>query len=1113
MITGAGSRLIVAAAIFALHPPLPAQSTKAELFGVLRDASGLAIQAATVELIHIGTESKTTVRTGPDGGYHFFALPAGEHRIAAAKAGFRTLERSGIALRVGDQIALDLQLEVGEFSQSMIVTAAAPLLRTARGTTSFVVEQKKVASLPLDGRNFVPLIALSPGVNLPPGNLLPRINGSRPRVSEYIYDGVSVLQPEPGQVAFYPIVDAIEEFRVETNSYSAEYGRSNGGVIMVNQKSGSNSLHGALFEFFRNESLNARNLFATTGPKPRFRRNQYGFVVGGPIQKNRTFFFADWQGTRLDTGVVRTSTVPTSAQRRGVFSQAIFDPRTTRLSGGVYSRDPFPGNTVPAAAVDQATQAVVDRYPAPNVFSGANEATANNYRRVGSDTTAQDQFDLRLDRHLGTRHRIFGRYAYLRDDSAPATPLPDGSGTFAATYIGKTLTRADSIVGEHSWTVTPAAVNQFRFGFTRRGFDRSALATGQPASQVSRIPNIPLTSFSDVLPTYDVVGFQQLGPPANGNSRFTTSVTQLIDNYSWTKGRHSLKTGADIRLERLDVLQPPSPTGNFQFTNIFTASLGATGTPAANTGNGFASFLLGQVTRFSIDAQSEVLGPRATIAELFVQDDWRVSRRLSVNLGVRYTLNFPSTVADDRGAVFNLNTQKLDYLGQSGFPRAARNLEKRNFGPRVGLAHKITDSFVLRSGYSLTWIEQAGITTPFTTPLFPFIQTLGQQTLDNIVPAFVLSQGPTVKAQPTTPDAGLGQGVFGVQRDNRSGYAQQWNLSLQKTLGENWSFEVGHLGSKLTRLGVPDINLNQLTVEQLGSGSQLTQQVPNPYVGQLPPNSPLGTPTIARAQLLRPYPRFTTVTLYRNNIGHSTYHSFQSRIEKRFSRGLTFSVAYTFSRLIDDAGAVFDSAVLTGPVANFQAADSFNKRLEKDVSTGNVPHIFASGFVYELPFGRGRARPLRGWKDVVAGGWQLASIIRFQSGSPIAVTQATNLNAFAGFGIQRPNRLRNPSLPGDQRTTGRYFDTAAFSQAPQFTIGSSSRNPATGPGYQTADVMLGKTFTITERFRTEFRAEAFNVANTPPLGNPNGSFGNAAFGSIATALDPRVFEFVLKLHF
>ncbi|MEQ1948157.1 MAG: TonB-dependent receptor [Bryobacteraceae bacterium] len=1108
------SRLRNAVLVAALFPTFSlAQSTKAELFGTVSDSSGLPVSAATVDLINVATEVMLSTTSAAEGDYHFFALPPGSYRVEASKTGFGKLQRDGIQLRLGEQVNVDLQLPVGSISDSVQVTAAAPLLQTSRGTTSYVVEQQKMVTLPLDGRNFVPLIALSPGVNLPPGQLLPRVNGSRPRTSEYIYDGISVLQPEPGQVAFYPIVDAIEEFRVEANSYSAEYGRSNGGVIMVNQKSGTNELHGSLFEFFRNEAINARNFFTPAGPKSVFRRNQYGFVLGGPVRKNKTFFFMDWQGTRLATGVARTSTVPTTAQRNGVFTQQIFDPASTSQTGGVNSRVAFANNTIPLNRIDPATLAVVNRYPFPNVFNGANEATSNNYRRVGNDKSAQDQFDLRLDHNLTVLQRIFLRYSYLRDDSTPATPLPDGSGTFTATFIGNTLTRADSAVAEHTWNLTPTSVNQLRFGYTRRGFDRNALATGTSASQLSKIPNIPLSSFSDVLPTYDVVGFQQLGPPASGNASFTTSVTQFIDNFSWVRGKHSVKTGADIRLEHLDVLQPPSPTGNFQFSDIFTANLSGAGTPISNTGNAFASFLLGQVTKFSIDAQSEVVKPRARIAELFVQDDWHASRRLSVNLGVRYTLNFPSTVDGNRGAVFNLKTQTLDYFGQNGFPNAARNLEKLNFGPRVGLAFKVTDSFVIRSGYGLTWIEQAGITTPFTAPLFPFIQTLGQQTLDNINPAFVLSQGPTVTPQAAGPNAGLGQGVFGVQRENGSGYAQQWNLSLQKTFGQDWSMEVGYLGSKLTRLGVPDVNLNQLTVEQLKLGSQLTQQVANPYYGQVPSGSSLGTPTVPLAQLIRPYPKFTTVVMYRNNIGHSTYHSLQSRIEKRFSRGLTFTTAYTFSKLIDDAGSVFDSAVLTGPVSNFQAGDSYNKRMEKDVSTGNVPHIFSSGVVYELPFGRGRARPLSGWRDLIAGGWQVSGIVRMQSGSPIAITQATNLNAFAGFGIQRPNLSGNPTLPSDQRTPARYFDTSLFSSAPQFALGNAARNPVSGPSYRTADVMLGKTFALTDRFRMEFRAEAFNVTNTPAFANPNGSFGNAAFGTITSALDPRVFEFVLKLHF
>lgn len=956
---------------------LPGQSTKAELFGRVSDPSGLPVPGASIELENTATEVQHTAGSqSPEGSYHFFALPAGVYRLTAAKQGFRTLRRDGIQLCVGDRIALDLGLELGEMTESIEVTADAPLIQSSRGTVSFVAEQRKVTTLPLDGRNFIPLLALSPGVNLPPGSTLPRFNGSRPRTSEYIYDGVSVLQPEPGQVAFFPIIDAIEEFRVETNSYSAEYGRSNGGVIMVNQKSGTNEYHGAMFEFFRNERLNARNLFAAADPKPRFRRNQYGFVLGGPIQRNKMFFFADWQGARLNTGAVRTSTVPTTAQSHGVFNTPIFDAGTTTRTDAGFQRDPFPDNTIPANRFDAATRTVLDRYPKPNVLSGGREATANNYRVVGNETSAQDQFDTRLDRYFGAAHRIFGRYSYLRDDSRPTSPLPDGSGRITSGVIGDTLTRADSLALEHSWTLAPAAVNQLRFGYTRRKFERDSLRTGSPASEVSQIPNIPVSSFSDALPIYDVVGLQQLGPTASGNAEFTTSVTQLIDNLSAVRGSHSIKAGTDIRLEHLDVLQPPSPTGQFQFTNISTSGLTAAGTPVANTGHSYASFLLGQVQNFTIDAQDEGLGPRATIAEFFLQDDWRVNERLSVNLGVRYTLNFPSTVVDDQGAVFNLRTQKLDFLGKDGFSRGARDLAKTNLGPRAGLAFKVTDSFVIRSGYGLTWIEMAGITTPFTTPLFPFIRTLGQRSLDNRTAAFVLSQGPDVRVTPPGPDAGLGQGVFGVQRDNGSGYAQRWNFALQKTFGATWSMETGYLGSKLTRLGVPDVNLNQLHVSDLALGAQLTQQVPNPFLGEIPPSSSLGGPTIARQQLLRPYPRFTGVTLYRNNTGHSTYHSFQARVERRFSSGLTFTLAYTFSKLIDDAGAVFDAAILTGPVANYQAADSHNKQLEKDVSTGNVPHILSSGFVYELPFGRGRSRslsPAGGMFWPADGNWRASS--------------------------------------------------------------------------------------------------------------------------------------------
>ncbi|MEX2300371.1 MAG: TonB-dependent receptor, partial [Bryobacterales bacterium] len=929
-----------------------AQSGKGELFGAVRDASNLAVPAASVTAEAIETGAVFAATTSAQGEFHILGLPSGSYLVTVRKPGFKTYERGGIQVRVSDRVSIEARLEVGEVFESVEVNAAAPLLETSSGQISFVVERRQVEALPLDGRNFVPLTALLPGVALPRGSDFPRINGSRPRTSEYIYDGVSVLQPEPGQVAFYPVIDAIEEFRVSTNSYSAEWGRANGGIIQVNHKAGTNELHGSVFEFFRHEKLNARNLFAVTGPRPLFRRNQYGGVVGGPLARNRTFFFADYQGSRLRTGQVRISTVPTSLQRAGDFREPIsgvirriYDPATTSRDGGVIQREPFADNRIPASRFDTVAAAVFERYPLPNVFSAAGaEPTANNYRRTGAETQEQDQLGLRLDHYFSARHRLFARYTYLRDESDPVTPLPEGSGELRSGVIGTSRTRADAVVAEHSWTISPRALNQARFGFARRSLLREALRTGQPPEQSLGLPNLPLSSFADTLPVFRVDGYQQIGPTTNANSDFSTSVTQFIDTLSLLRAEHSVKVGADIRHERLEVLQPPNPTGLFRFTNPFSGLPGD-----SRSGNSLTSLLLGQVESFSIDIQEEELRPRATIAEFFVQDDWKVSPRLSVNLGLRYTLNFPSTEADDRGAVFDLETEQLRFLGQDSFSRAARKLHKADLGPRAGLAYRFGDSTVIRAGYGVSWFEMAGITTPFTTPFFPFLQTVGESSLDNIDPAFALSAGPSVVAAPLGPDAGLGQGVFGVDRENGSGYAQQWNLSLQRALGKNYSIEAAYVGSKLTRLGVPDTNINQLFADQLALGPALLDQVANPFHGEIPVWSSLGQPTLSRAQLLRLYPRFTAVSLYRNNIGHSVYHGVQTRVERRFSNGLTATLAYTFSKLIDDASSVFSATVLTGPVTNFPVADSHNRALERDLSAGDIPHAFSASFVYELP--------------------------------------------------------------------------------------------------------------------------------------------------------------------
>lgn len=1047
------------------------QAGRAELFGTILDPSGLAVSRAKVEAEDQATMAQYSAASDERGEYHILGLPAGQYILTTQISGFRMYRQSGITLRTGDKTAINVTLEVGQPSQSVNVIAAAPLLQTAGGDVSLNLDEKKISTLPLDGRNFIPLVTLTPGVALPNGSLLPRINGSRPRTNEYIYDGISVLQPEPGQVVYYPIIDGMEEFKINVNAYSPEYGRSNGGTVIVVGKSGSNQFHGSAFEFFRNEALNARNLFAQSGPKPEFRRNQYGLTLGGPIQSNKLFFFADWQGTRLRTGITRLSVVPTLAQRQGIFTQPIFDPATS-------PRTAFAGNTIPSARFDALGLQVLQHYPLPNLTG------SSNYVRTATEPDNQDQADFRVDRYIGEKHRIFGRYTFFLDNDTPVTPFPDGSGSLTSGVIGHALTRGDAFVGDYNWMLSPSALNQLRVGYSRRDLNQTSLQNGGIT-----IPGLPANSFGAALPIFALSGLQQIGPTTAANSNFTTSITEFLDTFTLVRGRHTIKFGADLRREALDVVNPPNPTGSFAFTTTGTNSSSVTG------GNAVASLLLGQVSSFSIDIQKQVIQPRAHIAEFFIGDDWKVSQRLTLNIGTRYTLNFPSTEVNNQGAVFNLQTQVLD------FPHTARNLECCDFGPRVGLAYRINDGLVIRSGYGMVYFEQSGITTPFTIPQFPFVQTLGQQTADNVSAAFKLSNGPTVQATTPNPNSGLGQGVFGVDSGNGSGYSQQWNFTIQKTIGKDWNLETAYLGSKNTRLGIPDANINQLPSQYLSMGTALLAKVPNPYVGQIPPSSSLGGTTVAAQQLLRPYPRFTTVALFRDNVGNSTYEAATVKLEKRLSHGLTLTGSYTFSKLIDDASSVFSQTIFTGPVLNSTgAADAYNRHLEKDVSSGDIPQVFAVGWVYDIP---------RLWK---ISGWQIGGLVRIQSGDAVAITQASNNNSSLGYAVQRPNRISNPNDFAN-RSVAKYFNTAAFTAAPQFVIGTSSRNPVRGPGLQNADLMIGKTFRIREFMSFEFRAEVFNVSNTPPLNDPNGSFGSAAFGSITSAGNPRDFEFVGKIHF
>ncbi|HEV2710037.1 MAG TPA: TonB-dependent receptor [Edaphobacter sp.] len=1085
----------------------------ANLRGRVLDASGAAVANAQVELTESSTNlHQMTVSSGA-GDYLFTHLNPGSYRLEVTAPGFKRLSRTGVTVIVGQTVSADLSLTAGGDQQTVTVNGDAPVLQSETSNIQTNITGKTVVAMPLNTRNFVQLSTLAPGVELPPGTLLPRINGGRPRTNEYLYDGISALQPEPGQVAFFPILDDIQEFTVESDNVPAEFGRFNGGVVNVATRSGSNAFHGSLFEFFRNENLNARNYFSKApSRKPEYRRNLFGATLGGPILHDRLFFFSDYQGVKQLIGVTRISTIPTLAERQGIFTgvSKIYDPASTTVVGGKFVRQEFP-NDVINAPLDPAAKALLARFPTPTNLTAA----ANNYSRTANDADHQNQFDIRIDGAIGSKDRGFGRYSYYSEVEQPVTPLPDGSGVISGSVLGTGgVPGLSNVLGQQAvfnetHTFSPHLLNDFRLGYTRRGNTVVGTSLGNTASAALGIPGIPTNAaFNNALPLFTFTGFQQLGPSASTFAQYQTAVWQPVETVAFTKGRHAFKAGFDFRWYQLNAVSPPNPTGSFAFTTTGTNQQGLT-----NSGNSVASFLLGQVDTFQIDLQQNKIRPRDHIEEYFLQDDWKASNRLTLNIGARWTLHFPSTEKNNEGAVFNLQTQQLDYLGQDGNSRSARELHYTNVAPRVGFTYLVTPQTVVRSGFGIVFIDQSGITTPFTTPQFPFIQNVQQKTQDSVNAAFALSHGPSVAPIPFTADAGLGQSVYTVKKTAGSGYVQQWNVAVQREITNNLSAEVAYVGSHIVHVGVPDSNLNQLTASQLAQGSSLLTQVANPFHGQLPQSSSIGGKTVSQAQLLKPYPRFLNIATYRNNSGTTNYNALEAKVEQRFSHGVSLLFAYTHSKLIDDASSVFSSTVLSSHnSSSLVAADTFRPYLERDSSNGDMPNVTSFSGIYDLPVGRGHKFAQSGVGNALLGGWALNAIMSLQSGMPVTVTQATNNNAFAGFALQRPNLVGKPNLPASKRTPAKFFNTSAFATVPQFVIGDASRNPVRGPAYRDLDIALIKHTKLPGETDMEFRGELFNITNTPEFSQPNGSFGSAAFGSItSTTTDPRVVQFAVRL--
>jgi hypothetical protein len=1136
------------AATAALLLCLVATAQTGGVSGTIRDSSGGLLPKATVSLIDLDTNATQTQITGDSGNFAFPQIKPGRYRIEAEAAGFKKFVQSDISVNVQQQVSLNPVMQIGQATESIEVTAETPLLQPNTSSLGQVVNNRQISDLPLIGRNTLSLIALTAGTQ-PIGQFggIPArtnaynqgffsVSGGQVLTSETLIDGIPANAALFNAPAYVPVIDGVAEFKVQTNTSSAEFGRTGGGVVNVVTKSGTNQLHGSAYEFFRNNNLDANNWFSNrAGLKlPYNNFNQYGGTIGGPIAiphvydgHNKTFFFFNYEGLREHRGQTQIFTVPLPTQLAGDFRGAvpIYDPSTTRpdpARAGQYLRDPFANNIIPSNRIDPVAAATRSYYLPPN--TAGNAQGANNFIGGGSAPNVQDQYTGRLDHAITDSQRLFARVAWSDVQRGAVDFFHNGTGFVNPGGGGVPLEfggRNASL--DYTNSLAPTLLLNLRYGWVRQFIFKTPALTGLDYTTIGFPASLNSLSFLRAFPAIAPSGYRALAPAsadlihrADNTHTFAGSLTKVFQT-------HTIKTGADYRFIPIGELQPAAPQGQFNFDARFTgANPLAT---AATSGSSIASYLLGNPSSGNIDYNPEV-SISSRYFGVFVQDDWRVSRKLTLNIGLRYELEtgrnerynrlswFDPNVANPIGAQVGLPNLRggLQFAGVGGNPRYQKTLDTNNFGPRFGLAYTVAPKTVVRAGYGLFFLPATGDDTGRNLGSEGYFATTSfVSSLDGgITPADKLSNPfPNGLNQATGNQLGLktllGQDIITVFRDDRTAYAQQWNVNVQREIPGGLLLDVAYAGSKSNKLPV-DVQLNQLPDQYLSQGSQLLQQTVNPFFGLITVGNLAGR-TVTQAQLLRPFPEFGNVNIRAVHEGNSNYHSLQVKAERRFSKGFSVLAAYTFSKLITDTGS---RLTLNFASPGFQ--NSNNLRGERSLGNLDVPQRLVLSYSYEFPF-----RNRGGFLGKVAGGWQFNGITTAQRGVTLGLNTAVNQSNSFNVSSTRPNNNGSSAkLNGDvESRLSQYFNTAVFSQPSAFTFGNVSRTlpDVRAPNYFSSDLSLIKNTQIVERLRVQFRAEAFNAFNHPNFGGPGTTFGNSSFGTISSASDGRTLQLALKLLF
>ena len=1039
------------------------QGPTASVVGEVKDPSGAIIAGSKVTARNTATNVDHETVTDSAGLFVIRDLQPGPYEVSVETDGFKKSLRSGIVLQVDQEARLDFTLEMGSTTDAVTVTEAAAVTATESASTGQVIENRKVVELPLNSREFYGLALLAPGAYQPAENSTLgyrggfNVAGASETANNFSVNGIDNNDTGINGPTFRPSVDSIQEFKLLTGIFPAEYGRSSGSQVVVVTRSGTNQFHGGLFEFLRNQKIDAKNLFTPANLNPAFKRNQFGGTVGGPIKRNRTFFFYSYEGLRLRQQISSLGTVPLPAMLTGDFSSLLALSKPVQLVNPL-TKQPIAGDIIPAGLISPLGRQIVSFFPAPTFPTLVGSAPASNYNFSETRRETMNENSLKIDHVLSSKDSFSANYNRFNDPTFEPQNSLCGSSTLPLFGCHSTITAQLGAISE-AHIFSPAVANEFRSGVNRLVNPRVQEDNSANFPGLKNVFFTPLANNSG-LPRTSITGYSTLGGATNLPSERDDTTYQIIDDVSWTRGKHALKFGTEWRKFLSTNLQTSNGRGVLSFTDT---------APGPVSGNALADLIMGLPSSTSRNPYSPWFYNRVTSVAFFAQDDYKITANLTLNLGLRWEYNSPISEKYDRMSSFDPTVPAggLRIEGQNGVGNSLFNPNYKNFGPRFGFAWQPTHNtnMVVRGGYGVFYNQPTTLNGFYTLALnAPF---RNPQTFTSTAASPIqLDIDPFPAALAANANT-----AYGVDPHFPTAYSQQWSLGVQRQFGQDLLFELSYFGSKGTHLPT-----------------------------SLNPNEPL--PGLGNSG--RPYINFGNITYYEEN-GNASYNSLMAKLDKRLSHGFSFLLSYTYGKSIDEdpgPSSTSDASGATPP-------NSYNLRgTMRGLSDFDVRHRLVWSPIWAIPLGLSG----KTITDKIIGGWQLSGIFSLQTGRPFTVTESGNISGTLQ-NLDRPNAVAGCNPNDGPKTVAEWFNTACFTLPAANTFGDVGRNTVTGPGLVDVDFSLARIFIIRENMRLQFRAEAFNLANHPNLNYPSAVQNAASFGHIASANDPRQIQLGLKLAF